>query len=192
MLARFKTLGAVLGTILLSGCATIDAGYFHTGSGAAVGWALEDLPVLLTREPGTEAIDEDLLDASEFFNRLIGSTVFIYLGELPEVDGGGATVPVSFDETLADVWGKPLWGRARLEFNEVTGELTAARVRINPDTPADEMFCAIAHELGHVLGLDHDMIPGTLMFPGNGEPCPPTPADTWRLRDRYGPPVHVR
>jgi hypothetical protein len=72
------------------------------------------------------------------------------------------------------------------------GRVRHARVhvfRLDPTRPECNRYDAaqaLAHELGHVLGLDHQQVGCATMNPVGSyrgpEQCPPTPPATWRCR----------
>ena len=98
-----------------------------------------------------------------------------------DLDGmpAGSVSPHGFD-------GASVHGRTILRYDE-GGTLGGITVSVDPSVGAMQMRQVIRHEIGHVMGLDHDTHPGSIMLPGQHHPSDDfTGGDIKRLRSAYG------
>jgi len=77
-------------------------------------------------------------------------------------------------------------GDTKHQFNKQTGVILSAFVSIAPGLDYGTALKVLAHEIGHVCGLDHDEHPGSIMHPRiQDRPQSYTEKDIERLRKAY-------
>lgn len=166
-----------------------DAGFLENPvSLAPIRWAPSDLPLMLAIQPAAGRWAGHVEACASRWNSVIGLTAFIALG----VVGGDYSKPIS--GTIFVLNRPPLVRLSTLHGSEITGRLVYATILV-PSAgrlldPLNEDLAreAACHELGHVLGLDHDTDPRSVMFPKiRREDLPKviTPSDAARLRQWY-------
>lgn len=171
-----------------------DRGMMTTESNAPVPlhWNVSRFPIEVRTAPDFPEDGGKVLDAlTADLNKRIGVRVFsrstaasvaqqvrVEVCDLHPVDG-------SIYVYRAQFWN----GRERtadtVNYYESDGEITAARVRL-PEEPDDDFGAPILlHELGHVMGLDHDDQGPSIMSPTAGDGQRLTDHDLALLRAVY-------
>jgi hypothetical protein len=165
-----------------------DKGFMHTDRGAPIHIAGDDLPVMVVILPEALQWNDAFEWAADDWNSRIGETVFIVVqADQAVILPDRGIVPVCVDpssESHADT---------HFAADQTTGEVIKAFIAMDPhlpDTQRQERAARLVaeHELGHIMGLDHDNdLPFSLMYPTlvSLEESP-TPADVARLRYTYG------
>lgn len=134
-----------------------------------------------------------LTEAVELLNGRLGATWVVYPGATGE---GGSLVPVDpYNGGAEDSKHRKAFAYAHLLVTEAGNAIAAAAVRVNTkrydlnDLSITELRNALAHELGHCLGLAHDDLADSIMHPnarvGMSMDATLTDNDVEFLRDAY-------
>lgn len=89
-------------------------------------------------------------------HHIIG-TLTLHVGKPPSAQKDGIEVDDPFKSHPGAV--------TELKYDKRTGELQSAATYIDPAAPKDELEHIWVHEMGHVLGLDHDRLKDSVMYP---------------------------
>ncbi len=151
---------------------------FRTRSGAVVHWEGKEITLGLDRAAPSRTVPpegvQQAVDGAVAAWNQVGGTV----PRFRVVSGPAAQVRIRFCRGRW-VGQKDELGRSEFIANLRTGLVTSAAIEFNeceryfaaPDEVGEERFdlqSAIAHELGHVLGLAHGSNPASLMYPTGG------------------------
>jgi len=184
------------GVVLLAGVAVVLALTQHDGhtlvhesSALPVAYALEDIPLFVTRDPSASRWADAVAEAVQWWEGQVPGLV-IDAGELERSFARGAIVsiaekpiPLMFDGSLHehDAYVCERRGdycaitRQLIDLSDRTPEAPQLRVRI------------VAHSIGHALGLAHDPTLESVMFPNaliGGFVLPSETRDL--IKGRYG------
>ncbi len=164
--------------------------------GADLRWNLSKFPIRVVTSPDLPALAVERLDAmTAELNRKIGTVVFSRAevadpAEQVRVEVADMRPRVGTVYVLqAQYWNGHERTADTVTYYEIDGEITAARVRL-PDDPGEEPGAnfsdhLLRHELGHVLGLDHDGQGASVMSPEVEEGQRFTARDLALLRRLY-------
>lgn len=174
----------LLSTLLLAGCASDPGLLKHPKTEAVLHWPKEELPLIVTVDPSVAEWAYATEQACVWWNQRLGFNAFLYMGiadvqpgvvpVIPRTDGIATQLVTSLhgpeDGTIMVAYISVPWG----------GEL--------PRSYIGEV--AMRHELGHVLGLDHDPDnPHSVMRPSLDADTPitvwVTDSDLKLLRETY-------
>lgn len=128
-------------------------------------WRPETLPLMITPTLGAEPWAELLEPETWRLNRELGFTAAIVLpvydGSMEELADAGTAgiVPIFIDMEEHNP-------TTHLRCDDATGRIHQAWITVQPVEYYDPAGRSpmIRHELGHVLGLDHDACPDYLMY----------------------------
>lgn len=167
-IAVFGTGGAVLQTVVdtpRSECAVAQ-------------WPPDRLPLIVTLDPSAREWAPDLDWAAAWWNAQLPGSIIVG-GELPLAEASvGIQVGDLPRNQLGQLAGQTISYLHRCRFYR--SEITLYGL-----VPDAERHWTLAHELGHVLGLEHTDV-GTLMAPRNEHGPPTLPEATIHdLRQRY-------
>lgn len=175
-----KFIRAALLAVFLVSCIAVspgprNGGVLQTSLGAPFHWDSRLFPIPVHVDDTLDPeIKMDVYRAIGWWNMTVGQSVFTYT----EVD----TCDLSFwepglygvvgltSQTLGVARsGHVILGEAELFLSShsgpMTGNTTAALVHLSPLAVGERRYYVILHELGHVLGLEHDRSDTSLMFP---------------------------
>lgn len=126
------------------------------------------IPVVLfvdTRLQDRPRIIAAIEDAVTFINESVGGTLFLKPGKISENHTSGEVIPVL-------VWDRGVLGRACHYNSPAFTDIDSSKGKPNAifidlekaaDLDDSELKFGIAHELGHVIGLEHDDFVNSLM-----------------------------
>lgn len=209
MKARFLALA-----LLLAGCPEEEEGFIEGGetlvtfqsaddrvgfrvtpSGRKSRWRRSDIPITILVHKTAKDWHPMMQHAVNIWNRMADCDLFyedvLITGEdIFEY----AETSTSAEGTFVPVFQHYASGDPHTNFNTIdgTGQLTASSVWMVKGTMTKKIAVLISmHELGHVLGLDHDEDPSSLMYPkiypSNSEAVRPSVDDLLRLQVEYCP-----
>ena len=196
LLARLTLLALLAGAVVFgSSSAEADANIKRTARGKTIRWDRAILHVCLSDAArALPRIDEHLDAAMDVWNDT---------GVTPFFDRGGRSCEVEIDYGRGTVATTPLpLATSTLTYYRSTGEASLAEIVFDKryagqlgdaalDSRAYDIRGILVHELGHALGLDEDVLPGTAMTTttGRGETIKRAlaAADQRAIRRLYGP-----
>ena len=165
--------------------APTDEGFIKASDGKEIHQDENRMPILIVMYPDAEAWSDTMKEATEDWNMLLGFNAFTFVGVIDRpIEPSPGLVPVLIDENKQN--------RADTFFgvDKKTGFMQVAAIVMPVGKYTRRIALLFAmHELGHVLGLDHDPdLHNSLMHPkleGNGEMTAVTQEDIQRLRRYY-------
>lgn len=178
----------LLAALPLMGCAAVTAPTPAPTTPAH--WSPDALPLPLVLHPSLRNWQGVLELAAQRWNAAARQTVLLVLPpadipteELREYEGPVLVLPV-FDSPQTVYW-----------VDEATGRFMYAYIGVDPTIEAfDEALTAMVHELGHLLGLQHDdadsqpySVMGDSLSPSRIQLYRIEPDDAETVRSRYGP-----
>ena len=129
-----------------------------------------------------------VVEAAEFWNTAIGTTWFV----APDVVGEGGSL-IAIDPYNDDTNHGRAFAYTHLALTENKKGIAGASIRINTkrydlhDLSITVLCNAIAHELGHTLGLAHDDISDSIMYgKARADGAMVMESDITFLREAYG------
>jgi hypothetical protein len=152
----------------------MDRGLMKTKTDYPVHWHTENLPLSVIYHPGLEEnmlyVDRHLKE----MNRIFSARLFLLGALCPTKDLWDALSDSIANKTAKHMqvliepdWAEGIKGQTQLIWDERDGRILAAKVVIsgeflseNPDSPLSN---ELLHELGHVIGLNHDDDSDSLM-----------------------------
>ena len=147
----------------------IDSGRLHSPGGGQFHWARGSFPVLVMVHPDSPPQHQDaVMTAGAIWNGATGLDIFdVHIGSyfFPMFNGGGARrgyVSVESAEALGIRLNHTIRGIAEVHLMpgdlEDLGVIHSAHTYLSTEVMDDEEIVAVAvHELGHCLGLAHDI-----------------------------------
>lgn len=139
-----------------------DPGLMTSVSNRPLYWQKKHLPLMVVLDDTLASWEADVKFGINVWNNVVDGPIFIFGGVMDTFDlgNGGSGIIVT---TTAGPGADP---HAYLKWDEKTGILRAAPIRIPLNIYPQYRLRVITHELGHVLGLDHDPeIPWSVMHP---------------------------
>jgi len=151
--------------------------------GRDVGWSKHALPLWITIHPDLEPWRPLIEEEADAWNKRIGVTIFRIATKSLTVNDAGSVIPF-----------RPVWDQSphtRLFFGK-KAQILAGPVYLPHIERIRNYYVrqrVIAHELGHVLGLNHDTEnPSSLMYPvALPIDWEVTKHDLLILKKKYGP-----
>jgi len=144
-----------------------DAGLLEVLPGKPLHHARRHIPIIVVHSPDAYAWAASIEEACKWWNARSKLTLFVYQGESPSEEFTQSLFAGAPGMTVvtAREGGDARDAHTHLQFNR-KGEIIAAPIRLDLDTPAGLRARVIAHELGHVLGFAHDPeITNSVMHP---------------------------
>ena len=144
-----------------------DHGFDKLADGRCAGelrWSADDLPIVLVTDPTiSPAWEAATIHAMRTLNQELGLEVFRHrVGEV----GGGGTAIIARREIWIDTTNTSTHGLTAIDVGLVSCRFKQGEISLPGLLRGGEyMEAAARHELGHALGLAHDMIEGSVMWP---------------------------
>ena len=182
----------------------VDRG-FMVRDGKELRWHRASFPLPIWYTNGAAKYAHPLVAGARRINELVGERIFmlpdpVLVPELLESYGRDPRAMKSFvlvcdaTEPLAEVVGLTTVvisdhdaddGHAVIHYDKRSGEIRNVVIVLSPGAGA-AMDAAVMHELGHAVGLDHDVAASSIMCPRIlGRPGTLSAADARRLRAAY-------
>jgi hypothetical protein len=165
-----------------------DEGFMRVEGGLELKWKAGELPMTCTH-------DKVPADWLELYKRaraevngktgldLVAPCIAWALPDkpMPKYVTGGLTLrAVQLDD-------KDHGGTTVLRWHKGTGQVLSAEVKLNTDAVKKVRYRIVIHELGHALGLTHDRLQDSIMFPAvNVRPGTLSTTDVKHLKTAYG------
>lgn len=168
-------------------------GFRITRSGRKSKWRREDIPITILVHHTARDWLPMMQNAVNIWNRMADCELFYPEVLLTKEDIFKYTeTSTSPTGTFIPVFQHYASGDPHTNFEAIdgTGQLTASSVWMVKGSMTKKIAVLISmHELGHVLGLDHDEDPSSLMYPkiypSNSEAVSPTVDDLMRVQLEY-------
>ena len=184
---------ASAGLLILTGCEEpVDRGLLTTPAGHALVWAPDRLPVRLQFDPHLAGWVAPFRRSAAFYEREIGQALVI-VPATPWIKQEIEADTVAVQACPSDAWGCSARNpQTRLHWFP-DGQVYSADISLPADLILDDSgrYRVAQHELGHLLGLDHDTVRDSVMhyrlrtLLDAGSRLRLTSADRERLRARY-------
>jgi hypothetical protein len=165
-----------------------DEGFMRVEGGLELKWQAADTPIPCLHDgvkaDWLELYEQARKEVREKVGRdLFGPCIAWQLTDkgLPKYASGNLTLRV---QQLDD---PDHGGSTVLRWHKADGRILSADVRLNSDAAAKVRYRIMIHELGHVLGLMHDRLQDSVMFPAvNVRPGTLSTTDVKHLKTAYG------
>jgi hypothetical protein len=174
-------------------------------NGKSLHWAKEDLPLICSYDPTTVTEDHLALynKAKSEFNTRTGITLLSHCmpwmiqDKMPTFIAGSLTLrvitpepaPAAAGTTTVDVedpFKAHPGGVTLYRYEPASGLLKGAAVFVDPGAPKDLLERIWLHEIGHSLGLEHDRLQASIMYPAaSGRPKSLSEKDVKLLQATY-------
>lgn len=126
-------------------------------------WLASDLPIGLLIHKDIDAVTLRLItELRGQFEKVVGQRQLFMSGVTPDSLDWDQMPPAGF---LAVVISEDQNGHTEHRYEKPTGRILAARMSIPDGLATPDLSKVIQHELGHVLGLDHDESTASIMHP---------------------------
>lgn len=164
-----------------------DFGFIETQlSKKPVRWDRADIPFVIFVDKSAQSWVPEIYVAINYWNSMLAAPLFSF-GGIVEIDsdyrGGNGVITV---RNVANTELKH--PHTSLYFEQETGKIHAAPMFLPDDCPSVYKFRVAVHELGHVMGLDHDQSPKSIMYPYiTFGPFEVTDSDVTLLKEWYLP-----
>ena len=160
-----------------------DRGFIERGN-ALLRWPKINVPLMVVVDPSVYSWADTFEKACAFWNNATGMTLFLFNGELEDAESFAGRSPGVVPVLAGSSEGNP---HTKLT-SEADGTMMSAPIYVRPHEAWSKRYKIAVHELGHALGLAHDDIPKSVMFPMLGDPTEvyATESDRKVLREWYG------
>lgn len=135
-------------------------------------WNSDWVPLLVFVDGGVFTHQYDRLsnavkDVVAFYSDAVGFTLFTQAGDIRRA---GSVVALT---AYPEGYKKQRFLTTDLDIDSETGAIKFGTIYVEEgaivDVPYEDLVGSVAHEFGHLLGLDHDEITNSVMYPKSGK-----------------------